>query len=182
MGNGSGSNVDDLYESDSYSSYDRANTETTFYESDIDELEVGWRRKRQLKRSLRWNEGADYVGGVKDQSAISRKRQNREDWKRRLVLTYAANIDLSKRQKQRCEHIMTDVVSVASFGPYSSEKVALGIAVAVARENGRQVSTENDFDELMYAVDLITEDDEPNYAKLDSLVGLVRERVPSMSE
>jgi hypothetical protein len=181
-GNGSSAGIDDKYDGTEYQSKDkRSDTKTTFYEHDIDSLEVSQRRKRQLKRSLRRNEGEDFgEGTTKDRNYRSRKKQNREEWRRRIVLTYASQAELTDRQKERCVHWMMDVLEMTSFGPYSKEKIALGVVNVVGNSEGRMLEDEELFQDLMRAAEITLDDDEtPDHDTMGRLRGLVRDRIPS---
>lgn len=176
---------DNGYDEQRYESRDqRAETATTFYESDINSLNVSERRKKELRRALRRQEGEDYgetYSGGED-SREQRKQQNRREWKRRVITTYAANLDMTHAQRERAEHLLMDVVTVNTFGYYSSEQVALGILAAVAREDGWAIDKEAQFKRLMVENDLGNLDDGADMDKIEKLREMVRERVPSMEK
>lgn len=80
-----------------------------------------------------------------------------------------------------------DVLNINTFGPYSTEKIALGVINVVAREYGWTVEDNDKFHELMVKNDMtIHEPDHEDYADkpsmdtMKNLRRLVRERVPSM--
>ena len=183
-GNGSRSEIDDMYDAEEYETKDqRADTRTTFYAKDIDNLNVSKRRKKELHRALRRQEGEDYgEGTAASKGRRQRKQQNREEWKRRIVSTYAAQLDMTHAQKERARHLFLDVLNINTFGPHSSEKVALAVLNVVANENGWQLEDDELFHNLMIECDITSNDDEtkPSMRKMRQLRQLVRERVPSM--
>lgn len=169
-GDGAGEQIDDKYDGEEYASKDqRANTRTTFYERDIDNLNVSERRKEELRRILRRQEGQH----VNSDTYKSRGQQNYEEDKRRIVGVFASQLELTRSQKQRCEHLMLDVLSVNSFGQYSMEQVSLAVVNVVAREDGRWIEDENQFRDLMDKADVQEMD------TMKRLRSLVRERLPS---
>jgi hypothetical protein len=175
-GDGAAEQIDDMYDGVEYKSKDkRSMTRTTFYKSDIDNLAASRGRKQRLKRILDRHEGIDYG---ETSLNTSRKQQNRDEWKRRCVGTYASQMDMSSAQKQRCEHLIMDVISVDSFGHYSTEQVALAIVNVVAREDGWFIEDEDDFHELMVHAD-IEANGKPDTTVMRSLRRLVRERLPN---
>ena len=181
-GNGSRSEIQDMYDAEEYKTKDqRADTRTTFYESDINDLNVSTRRKKRLRRALRRQEGEDYGEGTsKDKTRRQRKQQNREEWKRRVITTYASQLDMSRAQKERAKHLFMDVLQINTFGPYSTEKVALGVINVVAREYGWTVEDNDMFHELMIKNDMtIDGTDKPSMKTMKNLRTLVRERIPS---
>lgn len=182
-GNGSRDEIDDKYDSEEYSSKDqRADTQTTFYEKDINNLAVSERRKKELRRALRRNEGEDYGEGTSaDKTRRQRKQQNREEWKRRVITAYAANLDMADAQKERATHLFMDVLKINSFGNYASEQVALGVLNVVAQEDGWFLEDEGQFHDLMIDCGMADDEDVPNMSRLSTLRRMVRERVPSMT-
>lgn len=182
-GDGSGDEIDDKYDGEEYTSKDqRADTRTTFYRSDIEALDVSPRRKKRLKRVLRRQEGEDYGEGTsEDKTRRQRKQQNREEWKRRMVSTYGSQLELTRRQKERAEHWILDVLSINSFGHYSVEEVILGVINVVAREDARYIEDEAQFHDLMREVGITDDDGRPDMNTMRSLRTMVRERVPSKS-
>lgn len=182
-GNGSRDEIDDKYDSEEYSSKDqRADTQTTFYEKDINNLAVSERRKKELRRALRRNEGEDYGEGTSaDKTRRQRKQQNREEWKRRVITAYAANLDMTNAQKERATHLFMDVLEINSFGNYASEQVALGVLNVVAQEDGWFLEDEAQFHDLMIDCGMADDEDVPNMSRLSTLRRMVRERVPSMT-
>jgi len=175
VGNGSRSRIEDEKTGDKWNSKDqRANTNTTFFESDINSLDASPRRKRRLKRLLRRQEG-EHVN-ADDQE--SRGQQNHNEWQRRVALTYSEQLSLTDAQKRRVVHLVTDVMSIDSFGPYSVEDVTVATINVVARKDGWQIESDEEFQDLMVDVG-ITNDDEPDMETLSRLRVLVRERVPS---
>lgn len=178
---------DNGYDEQRFESRDqRADTWTTFYASDIDDLDVSPTRRKQLKRMLRRQEGEDYgenYSGSDDQSRRQRKQQNREEWKRRIITTYATALDMTSAQRKRAKHLFMDVLIINTFGPYSSEEVALGVLNVVAREDGWQMEDNEKFHELMVenGITLDNDDGKPDMRVMRKLRTLVRERVPSMA-
>lgn len=173
------------YDEQRYESRDqRADTRTTFYESDINALNVSERRKKELRRALRRQEGEDYgEGGSADKTRRQRKQQNREEDKRRMIETYATNLDMAQSQKNRAEHLFMDVLTINTFGHYSSEQVALGVLNVVAREYGWPLEDNPQFHTLMVECGLESSEDEdkPAMGKMKKLREMVRERAPSMN-
>jgi len=171
-GDGSLEEIENKYDGEKYAHRDeRADTKTTFFARDIDQLQVSEGRKRRLKRMLRRQEGENpgetYSSGRRD-----RTQQNRGEWKRRVVHTYAANLDLTRHQKERSKHIVNDVVEINHFGHFSTEEVILGVVNVVAREDGRWIEDERQFRELADDAGLDLKD-------LKTLRGMVRDRLPS---
>lgn len=181
-GDGAGDEIDDMYDGEEYSSKDqRADTRTTFYESDINSLNVSERRKKELRRALRRQEGEDYGEGTsKDKTRRQRKQQNREEWKRRVITAYAANLDMTNAQKERATHLFLDVLTINTFGHYASEQVALGVLNVVAREDGWFIDEDEKFHTLMVDNGITNDNDNPSMRKMRTLRTMVRERVPSM--
>lgn len=183
-GNGSRSEIQDKYDSEEYQTKDqRADTRTTFYESDINNLDVSERRKKELRRALRRQEGEDYGEGTSaDKTRRQRKQQNREEWKRRIISTYAANLDMNRAQKERAVHLFMDVLTINTFGHYSSEQVALAVLNCVAREDGWRLEDDSGFHDLMVECDITSkrDEDKPAMDRMKKLRSMVRERVPSM--
>jgi hypothetical protein len=183
-GNGSRSEIQDKYDAEEYESKDqRADTRTTFYESDINDLNVSERRKKELRRALRRQEGEDYgEGSSANKTRRQRKQQNREEWKRRIISTYGSNLDMTTAQKERAEHLFLDVLTINTFGYYASEQVALGVLNVVAREDGRRLEEEKEFKKLAVNVGITKKDneDKPAMDKIEKIREMVRERVPSM--
>lgn len=147
----------------------RANTRTTYFESDVDSLAVSKRRKRTLKRILKRQEGQH----VNSEKYDSRGQQNHNEDKRRMARTLAGQADLTASQRDRVEHLITDVLSITSFGQYSTEQVVLGTVNVVAREDGRWIEDEPQFHDLMSDVGIESLD------TIKRLRGLVRDRLPS---
>lgn len=172
------------YDEQRYESRDkRADTRTTFYASDINKLNVSERRKKELRRALRRQEGEDYGEGTSaDKTRRQRKQQNREEWKRRIITTYAANLDMTRAQKRRAKHLFMDVLTINTFGRYSSEQVALAVLNVVAREDGWRLEDEPQFHDLMVKCDIRNDSDDskPSMQTMKRMRRMVRERVPSM--
>lgn len=166
----------DKYDNKRYESRDkRANTDTTFYEYDIDDLQVSHTRKKRLKRMLRRQEGED-PGEAYSKKRDNREQQNREEWKRRMVTTFAAQLELTSYQKERSLHLTMDVVDINSFGHYATEQVILGVINTVVREDGRWIEDEKGFHDLAVDTGL---DEKKIGDRMRSLREMVRERVPS---
>lgn len=184
-GDGSRSEIQDKYDAEEYQTKDqRADTRTTFYESDINQLNVSERRKKELRRALRRQEGEDYGEGTSaDKTRRQRKQQNREEWKRRIITAYAANLDMTDAQKERAKHLFMDVLTINTFGHYSSEQVALAVLNVVAREDGWRLEDDSGFHKLMVECDITSSEDEdkPAMDNMKKLREMVRERVPSMA-
>jgi hypothetical protein len=177
---------DNGYDEQRYESRDqRADTWTTFYESDINALDIPERRKKRLRRALRRQEGEDYGESYSrgDDARKQRKQQNREEWKRRIITTYATALDMTPAQQKRAKHLFLDVLVINTFGPYASEEVALGVLNVVAREDGWQLEDNEKFHELMVecGITLDNDDKTPSMGTMRNLRRLVRERVPSMT-
>jgi hypothetical protein len=176
-GCGSRSEMEDKKTEDKWDTKDqRADTKTTYYDSDIDSLHVSPRRKKQLKRMLRFQEGEQ----VNVKEFDSRGSQNHKEDKRRMVSTFGSQLSLTPAQKERVKHLVMDVMDINSFGPYSFEQVIIATINVVAREDERWIEDEDQFKEFMMYVD-ITDDGSPDMKKLRRLRTLVRERVPSHS-
>lgn len=158
----------------------RADTRTTFYESDINRLDISERRKQELKRALRRQEGEN-EGEVYYEDRNDRTQQNRKEWKRRLVTTYGSQLDLTKAQKDRVEHIIFDVVSIDSFGPHSTEEVILSVINVVVREDGRWIEDEAQFRDYAEQVGITNDEGNADMDQLKTLRRMVRERIPSKS-
>lgn len=163
-GSGSAAAIDDKYDGEEYSTKDkRAETRTTYYKRDVERAAISERQKQHLKRALRWHEG---------EGAPNRKDRNNKEWQRRRAGTICARVDLTPYQKRRVMHLIHDVLDINSFGPYSTEKVALGVVNVVAREDGRWIEDEPQFKKLAGEFDV-----KPD--KLRQIRSLVRERLPS---
>lgn len=176
-GCGSRSEMEDKKTEDKWQTKDqRADTETTYYESDIDNLHASPQRKKQLKRMLRFQEGEQ----INVREFDSRGSQNHKEDKRRMVSTFGSQLSLTPAQKERVEHLVMDVMDINSFGPYSFEQVILATINVVAREDERWIEDEDQFREFLKFVN-ITDDGSPDLRKLRRLRTLVRERVPSHS-
>jgi hypothetical protein len=157
-GAGSRSAIEDKKTGDLWDTKDqRAGTHTTFYQSDIQSLDVSQSRKQQLERILRYQEGEH----VNSDKYASRGSQNHEEDKRRLVGSMTAKLGLTDHQKRRTKHIVLDVVSVNRYGNYSTEEVVLGVITYVCMEdmgaNGVHVDDRDDFHELVESVDTTME-------------------------
>lgn len=174
-GDGAGEQIDDKYDGEEYATKDqRADTRTTFYERDINNLNVSQRRKEELRRILKRQEGQNQgEAGTGQTTRRERKQQNREEWKRRVVTTYASQLELTKAQKERATHLVIDVLTINTFGRYATEEIALGVVNVVAREDGRWIEDENQFRDLMQEAGI----DSMN--SLKRLRQMVRERIPS---
>lgn len=166
----------DKYDENRFESRDqRAETETTFFEYDINSLQVSQRRKNELKRALRRQEGED-PGEAYSQNYKNREQQNRKEWKRRVVSTYAAQLSLTSYQKERALHLVMDVVDINSFGHYATEQIVLAVINTVAREDGRWIEDEDTFREIAVSTGF---DESEVQDRMKSLRRLVRERIPS---
>lgn len=152
-GNGSRSRIEDQKTGDKWSTKDsRADTQTTFYRRDIEELNVSLRRKRELKRILKrqegQNDGETYYSGRSD-----RTQQNRREHRRRDIEIFASQLGLTPHQKRRVMHIVLDVIEVNTYGNYAAEEVILGVITYVCMEdmgsNGVHVDDRQAFHELV---------------------------------
>lgn len=154
QGTGSRSTIDDEKMKDEWETRDqRADTHTTFFEQDIDKLNVSAEKKRRLKRILRLQEGEQ----VNSDEYDSRGQQNHKEDKRRLIGTFTAQLGLTQHQKSRVRHIVMDVIEVNSYGNYSMEEVILGVITYVCMEdmsdNGVHVDDRETFHQLADSVD-----------------------------
>lgn len=175
-GNGSRDSIDDKYDGEEYNDKDeRADTRTTFYDRDIERLEVSQQRKRRLRRMLRRQEGEN-PGEAYYQGRRDRTQQNRGEWKRRIVSTFASQLDLTRSQKERTKHLVNDVLDINTFGYYSTEEVVLATVNVVAREDGRWIEDERKFRELMTDSGLHN-DGTPDLDGLKTLRRMVRNRI-----
>jgi hypothetical protein len=176
-GDGSAEQIDDMYDGEEYTTKDtRADTKTTFYERDIERLNVSPRRASELKRMLKRQEGQH----MNASQYRSRGQQNHAEDKRRLIGTITSQLGMTRAQKNRVNHLVVDVISVNSFGHYSMEQVILAVLNVVAREDGRFIEEEQRFRDYMLDVEI--GDERPDMATMKRLRGLVRERVPSCEE
>jgi hypothetical protein len=176
-GDGAGDEIDDLYDGEEYQTKDqRAETRTTFYERDIDTHCTSSRYAKQLKRALRLQEGEHVNGSGKD-----RGTQNHEEYQRRVIGIIGSQLDLTDGQKKRVKHLVMDVMSVNSFGYYSSEQVILATANVVAREDGRWIEEEEPFRDYMEHVGITNDEDRADLETMKRLRSLVKERIPSRS-
>lgn len=134
----------------------RADTRTTFFESDIDRLNASPQRKKRLKRILRRQEGEN-SGETYFADRDDRTQQNREEDRRRDIETIASQLELTSHQKRRATHIILDVVSIDSYGNYSAEEVILGVITYVCMEdmgaNGVHVDDRGDFHSFVDTLD-----------------------------
>jgi hypothetical protein len=153
-GSGSRTEIEDEKTGDKWETKDqRADTHTTFYERDIDRLNVSGARKRRLKRILRFQEGEQ----VNSDKYDSRGQQNHKEDKRRLIGAFTSQLDLTDHQKRRVRHLIMDVVEVNSYGNYSTEEVILGVITYVCMEdmgsNGVHVDDRDAFHRIADDVD-----------------------------
>lgn len=175
-GNGSRTAMEDEMSGDLWDSKDqRAETRTTFYEKDVDSLNVSERRKRELKRILRRQEG-EHVNAEKYDS---RGQQNHREDKRRLVSSFGSQLSLTPAQRERVNHLVMDVISINSFGNYSSEQAILATINVVVREDGRWIEDEKRFREFMESVGITNDDGRACLDTMKRLRAIVRDRVPS---
>lgn len=177
-GDGARSPIEDTKSGEMWETNDqRADTRTTFYQRDIDRLNVSERRKKRLRRILRWQEGEQQNADEYD----SRGQQNHKEDKRRLIGVLSSQLGLTPAQKRRVEHIIMDVVSVNSFGKYSSEQVILATINVIVREDNRWIEDEDEFRNLMVEVGIAdgTNNEKADLYTMRRLRALVRERIPS---
>lgn len=166
----------DRYDEHRYQSRDkRSQTHTTYYEYDVDDLQVSQRRKDELKRMLKRQEGED-PGEAYSQKYEQREQSNRREWKRRVVTTYAAHLDLTRHQKERALHLVMDVISINSFAHYATEEVVLAVINRVAREDGRWIEDEQQFRDLAEDCGF---DAAEVPERMKALRRMLRERIPS---
>lgn len=179
-GSGSRAAIADKYDGEEYGDKDeRADTETTFYRRDIEQLAVSEQRKQRLRRMLRRQEG-EQPGEAYSTKYDNREQQNRSEWKRRVVSVFASQLELTSRQKERTKHLVNDVLNINTFGFYSTEQVVLATVNVVAREDGRFIEDEQQFRDLMVDSGIARDDDAetPDMETMKSLRRLVRERLP----
>lgn len=168
--NGDGARVeaDDLYENESYEQDERGPNQTTYWESDVERAVTSRRRQRQLKRALELQEGQHTTHGE------SRGSQNNAEDTRRVAETFSSKLDMTPYQRRRVAHLVTDVLDINSFGPYSREKVILSVVNVVAREDmaygGELMEDRDDFKALL-------EDVDADLDELRRLRGLVSDRL-----
>lgn len=173
QGSGSLSEIEDEMSGDKWDTKDeRAGTHTTYHTSDIDKLNISKARENQYHRMLRRQEG-EYVNA---EQYDDRATQNYKEDVRRFITTVGSQIELTPSQKERTKHLVMDVLSINSFGSYSSEKVVLGTINVVAREDGRFVEDEALFQDFMESVGI------ENLSTMKRLRELVRERLPSYDD
>lgn len=168
-GSGSRSIIEDK-KTDVWDSKDqRSQTETTFWESDIKQLQVSERRKRELRQALRRQEGQN-PGEAYQTTRTMRADANREEWKRRITSTYASYVGLTRHQKERSKHLVMDVLDFTGFSHFTKEQCILAVLNVVAREDGRWLEDENSFRKLM-------EDEGLTPREVRSLRRMVRDRL-----
>jgi len=174
-GAGSRNSMGDEMVTSEWSSKDkRAGTHTTYYASDVDDLDVSQRRKKDLKRILRLQEGEHQNSSkYKDRSA-----QNRIEDQRRWIDSFASQLDMAASQKERIKYLVIDVLNLRSYGPYSSEKIILAVINVVAREQGRFIEDEDGFENLMADVEITHDDGKPDKDTMRRLRELTRDRMP----
>lgn len=168
-GDGSRSGEADLSLSKAYRHDERAETETTYWESDIEKLEVSERRKRQLRKSLRRQEGENQNEAYYSDRQ-SREQQNRGEDNRRLTQIYAGRFGMTPHQKRRSLHLVMDVFDLSEFAHFTKDQAVLGVINTVAREDGRFIEDEEDFRRAAEEQDLAYED-------LRTLRNIVRRRL-----
>ena len=173
-GDGSASEIDDLYDGEQYSTRDqRANNRTTYYESDVDKHVSNPKRAERLKRALKWQEG-QYVTSDKGKS---RGQQNHEEDKRRIVGILCSQLDVPKSQKRRVQKIINGEIPSYKFGHYSTEQVTLAVINVVVHKDDRWIEDEKQFREYMEYVGITNEDDNADLETMRRLRELVRERL-----
>ncbi len=176
-GNGSRSAIEDTKTGEYWDTKDRrANTDTTFFRRDIESLEVSERRKERLRKILRRQEGENpgetYVKGRKDRTA-----QNRSERNRRTIGIVCSQVSFADTQKSRAKHLFLDVLDLSSFGPYSVEQIAIGVAAVVAREHGRSLEDEAAFREMGAKFGIRTDNGEFDEHTFSNIVSLVERRL-----
>jgi len=179
-GDGSRSEIDDMYDDQEYEEKEPAPpTRTTFHRGDIERLQVSERRKERLRRMRSRQEGKNpgetYYQGRQDYT-----QQNRSEWKRRVVSTFASQVELTTAQKERVKHLINDVLDINTFGYYSTEQVVLATINVVAREDGRFIEDEESFRSLMVEANVVKGDEDatPDLDTMRSLRRLVRDKLP----
>lgn len=174
-GSGSREAIQDMYDGEEYENKDsRANTRTTYYERDIDKYCTDPRYAGHMRRALELQEGQH----VNDPDKQSRGQQNHEEDKRRLIGAIGSQLGLTTAQKQRVKHLVMEVLSVNSFGHYSTEQVVIATCNVVAREDGRWIEEEDKFRSVVHDVELRTARGNPDMDAVKRLRGLVRDRIP----
>jgi hypothetical protein len=177
QGDGARSEIEDEKMGDKWETKDeRADTHTTFYESDINNCIASQRRKRRLRRILKLQEGQQ----VNADGLDSRGQQNHKEDKRRMVSSFGSQLELTPAQKKRVKHLIMDVMSVNSFGSYSSEQVVLATINVVAREDERWIEDEDQFQQFMQYVEITKDDGSADLITMRRLRALVRDRIPSI--
>lgn len=172
-GSGSLSSIEDEMTGDKFDTKDeRAGTHTTFYMSDVESLPISKARKNQFYRMHNRQEGQH----VNSTEYDSRGTQNYKEDVRRFITTTGSQLELTPAQKKRVKHLVMDILDINSFGSYSSEKVVLGTTNVVAREDGRYIEDEAQFQDFMEAVGI------ENLSTMRRLRELVRERLPSYDD
>jgi hypothetical protein len=196
------------YDEARYQSRDkRAETWTTFTEYDIEQLDVSHYRKRELKRMRDIQEGIDYGEAYPNETdRKDRKQQNREEWRRRMVETFASQIGMTTHQHKRAEHIMMNVFTDAycpstesrqerghcddcekkhmsiinSFGPYATEEVIVAVINVVCREDGWMVEDDDDFIAVVQSV--VRDTKKPKMDRLKRLRKNVRDKIDMVAK
>lgn len=170
QGSGSRAAIEDEMMGDKWDTRDeRAGTHTTFYMSDVESLPISKARKNQYYRMHNKQEGQH----VNSTEYDSRGTQNYKEDVRRFITTTGSQLELTPSQKERVKHLVMDVLSINSFGSYSSEKVVLGTINVVAREDGRWIEDEEQFHDFMEAVGI------EDLSTMKRLRELVTDRLPS---
>lgn len=175
-GDGAGEEIEDMYDGEEYETKDqRSPKRTTYYESDIYKHCTDGRHAFHLRRAMKYQEGQQVDAGS---DAKPRSVQNHEEDQRRMIGTICSQLDMTPAQKKRVRHLVMDVISVNSFGQYSSEQVILAVINVVAREDERLIEDEDAFMQYMIDVGITTEDGNADKKTMRRLRRMVRERTP----
>jgi len=149
---------------------ERAPTRTTFLEGDINALDVSERRKRDLRRMRRHQEGMF----ASAESTPSRGSQNHTEDKRRMISAFAGKLGLTSHQRERAEHLIRDVLDINTYGPYNSEEIILGVISYISMEDmgpdGIHIDDRDEFHDLV-------DDIETSRYRLRRVRQLTRERL-----
>lgn len=123
----------------------RSDSETFFYpDENVDSLSDS--RRQQYERMSRWNAGVNVNNG-------DRRSKNRSVDRKKVLMTFGSQVELTKYQKSRSLYLLKGL-KLNAFGHYSAEQVILGIMAYVAREDGRFLRDEPEFQTLIKTVGL----------------------------
>lgn len=143
FGAGSNQELDDMIDDAGIINNDgRSNTRTTFLVGDASYESK--KRYKQYKRLAKVNDGM---------WNSNRAADNFKADMRRITKTFCSQVDMRERQQERVQWVMDDM-DINSFGSYSTEKVLLGVMSLVANEDRRLLRDEEQFHDLVLAVDM----------------------------